>query len=173
MPCKQIQVQTSDLRVNGALAPDEIDIPSGELTDRNFIPYARLPEELLEHQQAISYWQLNGVAVVDETIVVHTFRRAGTILAVSVIPIAIPTGAKTIGVDVQLGNAADDYATVLASVVTINASSTARTPQAGILAVANTPVADGDTLLIDVNASGASGTQGQGLNVIVWIRENG
>ena len=173
MPCKQIQVQTADLRVNGALAPAEIDIPAGALSDRNFSPYAALPEELLQHQQAVSYWQPNDVNVAAETIVVHTFRNTAAIVAVSVVPIEVPTGIKTISVDVRLGNAAANYATILAAAVVVNNASVARTAIAGTLAVADTPAASGDSLEIVINVAGASGTQGQGLNVIVWIRENG
>ena len=173
MTCKLIQVLNGDLRINGALAPDEIDLPDGCLADRNVIPYTEIPAENCEHQHAVSYWQENGIDVVGESIVVHTFRAAGKIIAVSVLPIVPPTGAKTINVDVRRGNHGSDYASILSASVLIDASSAARMPRTGLLTVADTPVADGDTLEIVVTVAGSTGTQGQGLNVVIWIRENG
>jgi hypothetical protein len=74
---------------------------------------------------------------------------------------------------VKKGNSGSGYASVLSAAVVVDSSSANRTAQAGTLAVPDTPCAHGDSLQIEITTTGASGTQGQGVNVIVWIREEG
>lgn len=169
MTCKHLQTQIGDLHVDGCLAPDEFDVPDGSVEDRHVRPYARIGADKTEHQHPISYWQDSSAVVASETRVLHTFKEAAELVAVSVVPITPPVGAKQYTVDVKLGNASTGYATILSAVVTVSASSAARTPISGTLATV--AAAAGDSLEVEITASGASGTQGTGVNVVIWIRE--
>ena len=169
MPCKHLQTQIGDLHVDGCLAPDEIDVADGAVEDRHVRPYARIAADKTEHQHPISYWQDDSAAVASETRVLHTFKEAAELVAVSVVPITPPIGAKQFTVNVKLGNASTGYATILSAVITVSSSSTARKAISGILATL--AAAAGDSLQVVITASGASGTQATGLNVVIWIRE--
>ena len=169
MTCKQLQTQLGDLHVDGCVAPDEFDLPAGSVYDRHLPPYARLDADKTEHQRALAYWQDSSGVVVSETEVVYTFKNVADIIAVNVVPITPPVGAKQFTVDVKFGNAGTPYATILSAPVTISSASVARTPVAGVLA--DTEAADGDSLEVVITASGASGTQGPGVLVVIWIRE--
>lgn len=170
MTCKHLQTQIGDLHVDGCLAPDEINVTDGSVEDRHVRPYARISADKTEHQHPISFWQTNAAIVASETRVLHTFKAAAELVAVSVVPITPPVGAKQYTVDVKLGNAGAGYATILSAVITVSASSVARTPISGTLATL--AAAAGDSLEVVITASGASGTQGTGVNVVIWARES-
>lgn len=169
MTCKHLQTQIGDLHVDGCVAPDEFDLPAGSIFDRHLPSYARIDADKTEHQHPISYWQDSSAIVASETEAVHTFKSAAEIVAVSIVPITPPTGAKQYTVDIKKGNAGAGYTTILSAIVTVNASKAARTPIAATLAV--TSAADGDSLEVIITASGATGVQGTGVNVVIWCRE--
>ena len=107
----------------------------------------------------------------DATVELHTAYATGTILAIEVMNRTAPTGGnKAHTVDLKKGNASTAFASVLSAVITMNSSSVDKTVYAGTLST--TAVADGDTLQLVVATSGTTGTQGSGLCVTVWLREN-
>ena len=169
MTCKLLQTNIGDLHIDGCLAPDEIDVPDGCVFDRHVRPYARISADKTKHQHPISYWQTNAAVVASETRVVHTFKDVASLVAVNVVPLTPPVGAKQYTVDVKLGNAGTGYATILSAAITVTSTSAARTVIAGTLATL--AAAAGDSLEVVITASGASGTQGTGVNVVIWIRE--
>lgn len=135
------------------------------------LPEKALPASKVIHQYAVQYGQAGGSAVVAVTFPVHTFYRDGTLIAVEVTPLVAPTGGdKAFTVDVQKGNQAGAFATVLSSLVTINNTKADRQVVAGSLS--STAMADGDTLEVIIAVSGTTGTQGLGVLVTITIQEN-
>ncbi len=67
---------------------------------------AAIAASKLVHRYNARHGQKGGTDVASETMGVHTFRAAGTIVAVEVVPLVAPTGGnKQFTVDVKLGNA--------------------------------------------------------------------
>lgn len=157
-------------RVDGHFSARSMGIPAGTVTDAAVSASAGIAATKLEHQHALTYSQAGGADVVSATVPIHIFRGAADIVAVEVVPIVAPTGGdKEFTVDVQLGNAGSAFASILSAAVEVDASSVARTIQSGSLST--TTAADGDTLQVVVTASGSTGSQGQGMIVTVWVRE--
>jgi hypothetical protein len=124
----------------------------------------------LVHHFPVSLSQAAGSVVASETRVVHIAKAAGTIAYVAVVTDTAPTGGdKAFTVDVKKSTGGGAFASVLSAVVTVNSSSTSKTPQAGTVSVA--AYAAGDVLEIVIAASGSTGTQGYGPCVTVYLQE--
>ena len=135
------------------------------------LPEKAVPASKVIHQFAVHYAQAGGSDVVVATFPIHTCYKDGTLVAVEVTPLVAPTGGdKAFTVDVQKGNQAGAFATVLSSVVTINNTKADRQVVAGSLST--TALADGDTLEVVIAVSGTTGSQGQGALITVTIQEN-
>lgn len=157
-------------RFNGPVSFRTVTLPAASVSDSNVATNAGIDATKVIHQHAIRYVQNAGADVTSATSPVHVFRGAADIVAVEVVPLTAPTGGdKAFTVDVKLGNAGDAFASILSGVVTVNSSSAARTIQAGSLST--TTAEDGDTLEVVIAASGSTGSQGQGVIVVVWVRE--
>jgi len=124
----------------------------------------------LEHRYNAKYAQKAGTDVVSETMPVHTCRAAAVVTAIEVVPIVAPTGGdKQFTVNVRKGNAGGAFATILSAVVTIDQSDASRTVYTATINAPN--LAAGDTLDVVITASGATGSQGQGVLVNVHVEE--
>ena len=120
-------------------------------TKRNF------SADLFEHRNPLTYAQNEAGVVASETLGIHIARKAGQFLAVEVMPIVVPTsGSYT--VDVQKGNAATAFATILSAVVTVDNTSVDRTIQVGTISTST--FAAGDAIRIVVTASTPTGSAG-------------
>lgn len=161
----------TDVHYAGTLSARVMNVPSNAISNSQIIAAAGIEATKIVHQHALSYSQAGGSDVVSATVPVHIFRGAAEIIAVEVVPIVAPTGGdKQFTVDVQLGNAGSAFASILSAVVDVDdAGSTDRTVMAGTITTDD--AADGDTLQVVVTASGSTGSQGQGVIVTVWIRE--
>jgi len=161
---------TKTLTVIGGFTP-----PDGSITKAKIPAGAGVEASKLEHQHALHYVQADGADVADAVAPIHVARAAGTILALEVACLDAPSGAgadpKHFHVDLKKSTVgAPAPATVLTAAVDyVNG-----TPDATVLAgaVASAALADGDILVVDVDAVGADGVQGQGLVVTVTVREN-
>ena len=161
----------NDVRVNGTLSAQTVNLPSSSVQNQHIIAAAGIDATKLQHQHALKYVQDGGTNVVSATVPLHVFRATAEIVGVEVVPIVAPDGGDLqYTVDVQKGNAGSAFATILTGVVTVDDSSVDRTPQEGTLST--TSAADGDTLQVVVTASGSTGTQGQGVLVLVTVRES-
>lgn len=89
-----------------------------------------------------------------------------------VCPDAPSGGDKTFTVDVKKAAAGSAAATMLTTPVTYPNATADYTVRADVTP-ATTAIANGDTLLVVVTASGSTGTQGQGLCVLLDIDEAG
>lgn len=169
-PQDHFWVHYGDVDFGGA---NSFTAPDGSITSNSFSAVAgeALATSKQVHRFAVNYSQASGSDVVSETRIVHIVQGAGSIKAVEVVPDTAPTGGdKQFTVDVLIGNASTAYATTLTSAVTVNTSSVTRTIQAGTISGGGT-VADGDSVQVVVTASGSTGSQGQGVNVLISIDE--
>lgn len=161
----------NDVRINGALSAQTVNLPNSSVRKEHVLVAAGIEATKLQHQHALKYAQADGADVVSETEAIHHFRAAGEIVAVEVVPIVAPTGGdKEFTVDVEKGSAGSAFASILTGAVTVDSTSADRTGQAGT--ISTTTAADGDTLRVVVTASGSTGSQGQGVLVVVTVRED-
>lgn len=135
------------------------------------LPNASLSALMAVHQFPVAYWQASGADVASASVPVHICKEAGSLVAVEVMAVTAPTGGnKQFTVDVQRGNQAGAFSSLLSAVVTIDSSKADRQVVAG--SISTSALADGDTLRVVVAASGSTGSQGQGLCVVLAVREN-
>ena len=160
-----------DMHVNGGLSATSITYPDGTITNTAVAANAGIAATKVTAHKTLYHSQEAGTDVTSMSKPIHTvYGATATLIAVDVVPIQEPTGGdKQYTVDLQKGNAATSFATVLSSVITVNSSSNDRTIQAGTLS--STSLVDGDSLQVVITASGSTGSQGQGVLVTVTIHE--
>jgi len=138
--------------------------------DSMILSDAAIAASKLVHRYHATHAQKAGTDVVSETMPVHTFRAAGSIVAVEIVPIVAPTGGnKLFTVDVKRGNAGAGFASILSAVITVDQASVSRTVYVAAITLPN--AVDGDTLEVVIAASGSTGSQGQGVLVNVHVEE--
>lgn len=160
------------LRVDGAVTPTVLNIPLQTIVDEDVnddagIQYFKLESLIVaEHVQAAG----SDVAAADEIRHIVRGTSGAKIVDVVVVCETVPTGGdKAFTVDVKVGNSSTSYASVLSSVVTVNSSSTAKSPITATISSAD--LDQGDSIKIVVATSGSTGSQGQGLRVEVRVAE--
>lgn len=148
-----------------------VTLPDGTITNAMVNSGASIAAAKAVHRSPIVYYQAEGSDVASATASIYHARTAGEIVAVEVCPITAPTGGdKQFTVDVKNGDASTAFASVLSAVVTVDNTSVDKTPQTGT--VSSATIADGDILQVVVTASGSTGSQGQGVTVVIWVNEN-
>lgn len=161
-----------DVRVKGSIRAGSMDVPAATIDDADVKAGANVAASKLEHQHVLTHKQAAGAAVVSVTENLYVVRGiTGLLVGVDAMVDTAPTGAdRTITIDVQKGNQATAFATLLSSTIVINNTHVARQVIAAGL-VASPTLADGDTIRVVVTVAGAAGAQGQGLNVSISVRE--
>ena len=157
----QPTIQQGDFNVAGNLScrtftPPEGSIDAQAIQGNAGIEYTKLQQK---HQQR--YAQKFGTAVVAETVPLHIADGDGDFLKLQVALVTPPTGADTVTLDVQKGNTASAFATVLTTPLVLSNTATARTVYEAVIATADYVAGDVFELLVTV-----SGTTAQGLIVI-------
>jgi hypothetical protein len=162
-----------NLRVGGQLVPVTIVLPANSVTDASVQTAAGIQASKVQQQYVITYRQKTGTDVAsatEDTYIVH--GATGTVIGVDVVCTTAPTGGlKQFTVDVQKGNQSTGFTTLLTAVVTYDQSKANKQVVAGTL-IASPTLANDDTIRVVITASGATGSQGQGLVVVVTIRED-
>ena len=162
-----------DMFVAGTLAARQMTIPDGSVTDDAVAASAGIAATKLEHQHALVYRQADGTDVVSETMPLWTCRgSSATAVAIEAVCLTAPAGGdKQVTVDLKKCNQASPTpASILASTITIDSTKSDAEVITGTIDTAD--LSDGDTLVIEVTASGSTGTQAQGLVVTVTVRED-
>lgn len=130
-----------------------------------------IPSVCVVHEFPVWLSQKDGIDVADLIQAVHVARKNGTLVDFEVVPIVAPTGGnKAYTVDLQKGNQAGAFATVLSAPVTVDNSKANR--QVLTATLSSTSYSDGDTLRIHFATSGTTGSQGQGVIATLRVREN-
>jgi hypothetical protein len=165
------QMIKGDSHVTGTITCGGFVPPPGSITNAAIQAAAGIDTTKVDHRHAITYQQAPGTAIVAATHDAHICRANGVVLALeAAITGAIATGGdRTVDVDVQLGNAAAGFATILTGTVQFTNSSTLRAVVSGT--VASDDLADGDILRIVITVAGAAGNQAQGLVVTITLDE--
>ncbi len=122
-------------------------------------------------RHAINYNQKNGTNVVAETKAVHLTRAAGTIQSIEAFPVVGPAGGDLkYTIDVQKSTGAGAFSTILTTPIDVVNGSVNRVQINAALASAN--FVDGDAFQVVVALSGSTGTQGQGVVLVINADEN-
>ena len=161
----------SNLHIAGRLTAQSATLPDSTVTDAMVASDAAISASKIVHRFPLRHSQNGGAVVADATEAIHVARAAGTIKAIeAVIDDTVPVGDSTVTVDLEKGNAASAYASVLSAVLTINSSTVLRTPTTGT--ITSTSVADGDSLRVVVDATVGTGTLPTGLVVTIFLEES-
>lgn len=165
----------NDLTINGTLRARDFTPPDQSIADAAIDANAAIQASKMEHQHAIHYAQAPGSAIVAATQDVHIVRGAeGLIVGLD----AAITGAvandvsRTVTIDLQKSTAGGAFATALTSTIEFTSSSTIRTATAAVMDGSQDDLVVGDILRIVVTVAGGSGSQAQGLQVTLTIRED-
>ena len=164
-------VFNNDVHIAGALTCRTMSIPAGTITDAAIAAGAAIQATKVQQQHVERVSQAPGAAVVAQTVDVHLAAAAGVVVSIeAVVTGAIATGAdRQVSIDLQLGNAADAFATILTAPIVLDDATVLRTVVAGAINTAD--FVDGDVLRVVITVAGAAGNQAQGLIVSVVIRE--
>lgn len=158
-----------DIHISGNLGMGSLTVPANSISDAAIT--GRITATKLEHQHGVLYEQANGADVASETKMIHLARGAGTIVAVAIRPDTAPTGGdKQFTVDIQkAADGSGTWATILSSAVTIDNTSVDDTVVAGT--ISTTTYSADDAFRAVITASGSTGSQGDGVVVKLWLRE--
>lgn len=144
----------------------------GKITASDIAPGANLLETDVQHRRHLHHAVAGGADAAALTIQLGRMAKSGSIVSAYVTPNAVPAGGtKTMTVDLQKSTGGGAWTTVLSSTLTINSSSTARTPVAMSLSGTPTHVA-GDVYQLVVTVAGTGGTGVQGWDIDVYATEN-
>lgn len=162
----------NNVRIQGSLVPQGFSPPAGCISNAAIAVAADIDPAKMGHQHAITYTQDSGADVASKTRVVHVARGAGEVIGVQIAIDTAPNGGnKLFTVDVKKSTAGGVFATILTGVVTVDDDDTDRSVVSGTLIPSPTFVA-GDILEVVIAASGSTGSQGQGVAVVITTRED-
>lgn len=170
-----LSILADNLHVKGKITAESMTIPDGTLDDDAVAADAAIAATKLEHQHAIRYDQADGSDVVAAIVPVHVVQgTTATIVAIEAVCIDAPSGGdEVISVDLKKCNeASPSPATVLTGTIDISVAESVADCEVVAGTIASASLVDGDTLVVDVAVSGSTGTQGQGLAVVVTLRED-
>lgn len=162
----------SDVHVIGNLSSQTLEVPAGSVVNASVSPTANIDHDKTQDVVFGRHVQASGADVAAATQIVHCVRGANgaTLLEVAVTLDTAPTGGnKQFTVDVQKGNSAGAFATVLSAVVTIDNTKANRTTYTGT--ITTSAFAQHDICRVVVTPSGSTGSQGQGVSVSCKFKE--
>lgn len=144
------------------------------LMDRDVSEFAEISADKLQHRHVVRSTQANGADVASSTELLHIAKAAGTVRSVEVRVTTAPTGGdKQFTVDVQkASDGSGSWTSLLTGVITVDSGEADDTKIAGTL-VASPSFVEGDAVRVVVAASGSTGSQGQGVAVVVNLDESG
>ncbi len=151
---------------------DTVTLYKDSITDQHIAPSAKIQASKLVHRHVLVYAVPDGQSVSAITRLLYLAAAAGKLRRVEVRPTQVPTGDYSYTVDVQrASDGSGTWSSLLSSVITVDSSASADTKKSGTL-VASPDLAAGDALRLVITTSGTSGTQGQGLVVLVELEED-
>lgn len=159
-----------DLNIRGRVTAQSITLPSSSVGNSQIAAGAGVAASKLEGEFKYNHSQTGNVANATEYF--NAVRgTTGEIVAIEMaLTETIPSGDKTVTIDLQKSTGAGAFATVLSGTVVLNSSSVLRTLVAGTISSGD--LADGDILKLTVTIGGSTGTDPQGLVVTVILRED-
>jgi len=149
-----------------------VNLPANTVNNADMAADADVNFAKLQHVHHVTLTQADGSAVADESRVVFIARAPCTVLAVECALLTAAAGDSTVDIDVQQSTGGGAFASILTAAETLDSSTVVRTVVEATLDGTPT-LADGDMLLIDIDATAGTGTLPQGLVVDVTIAEEG
>lgn len=163
---------SDDVSTSGAVRANDGVFTNGLHGDGHFDRQLGLRKaQSIIHEPPIVFRVNTGVAVATVQVPLYGAQEVEEIVAVQVIPEAKPTGDYQYTVDLEKGNGGAAYATVLSGALLVNSSSANRTAQLATIDATKKMLADGDSLRLNIQATGSSGGQGTGLVVTIITRK--
>lgn len=149
-----------------------VNLPASTISNSQVSAAAAIAASKVVHRVPLIYAQADGSDVASATQLLFLASYDCTIVSVELRVTTAPTGGdKQFTVDIQKDtDGGGSFATILSSVITVDSSNVDDTLEAGTLST--TDLADGDALRVVVTASGSTGSQGQGLVVVVKLNED-
>ena len=150
-------------------------LQNGAITDVMVADGAAVDASKLDHQHALVYHQPIGSDVITETVPIYTGRAAGEVIDVTVQCLTAPTGSnptsdKDFTVDIKTAvEGSTTLTSILSAPVVIDVSRV--NGEMMKAAIATAAYAAEKMIAVEITASGSTGTQGQGLVVVVTVRE--
>lgn len=169
-----LSVIQGDVEFQGTVSfGGDVGLPAGTVDDTAFSSTSgdRLTYEKQEHYRQIVYTQDGGTDIVTQTRLVYLAKGAGEVTHVWIRPATSPSGGdKQYTVDVKkAADGSSSFTSILSAAVTISSADTSNTQQAAT--VTTSTMSAKDCLEIVITASGSTGSQGQGLIVVIGIAE--
>jgi hypothetical protein len=148
-----------------------VNLPISSVTNENIEVDAQIDAGKLVHRHPIQYGQKNAADVASETIMRYIAGAAGEVVSVVARVTTAPTGGdKQFTVKVQkAANASGSWTDILTAPITFAAGDANDTLKVGTLTGAT--YNGTDALRIVITASGTTGSQGQGLEVMIFTDE--
>lgn len=158
-----------DVNIRGTLSCATLAVPSGTIENDDVASNAAISASKLQGEFNLQHSQTGTVAAF-AGVYLRTCRGTGQIVAIEAsLMETIPSGDRTVTIDLQLGNAGSAFATVLSAPIVLDNANALRTPEVG--AISSAATADNDTLRLVITIAGSSGTNPAGLGVTVTYRE--
>jgi hypothetical protein len=160
-----------DMRVVGRLMCGSFDAPANSVSDASIEALAGIQATKVVQQFSHYYDQVAGTAIVAATKTIHIARAAGTIVSLEgVITGTVTAGDYTATVDLKKSTAGGAFASVLSAPLVFDSGNTVRVLEAASINISS--YIDGDLLQITVAVAGTTGSQSQGLTLVLTLREN-
>ena len=121
----------------------------------------------------VPYSQPAGVDTASENRIVYTSTKGAVLESVKARMEAVPTSSSTVTIDVQKApTGSTTWTTMLTATIQFTSADTAGTVKTGAIASAAESLAIDESVRMSVTVSGGAGTVGNGLSVILKLREN-
>lgn len=157
--------------MNGGFTP-----PTASITSAAIAVSADIDPSKLKHRHSKVVSQDAGTDVVDKTYYVHLARAAGTLKSVKVRPLVAPDGGdKQFTVDVKKvpnGSAVAAGTTLLTAPLAVSDADADATNKDAVL-IGTPTYAAGDLIVVIIDATGSTGSQGQGVVIDLKFDESG
>jgi hypothetical protein len=159
------------VHVAGRLTCNNFEAPADSVGNSAIESAAGIEATKVVHQFPVLYEQVTGTAIVAATATVHIARASGTIVSLEgVITGSVTAGDYTATVDLKKSTGGGAFASVLSSTLVFDSGNTVRVLEAA--SINTTSYIDGDLLQITVAVAGTTGSQSQGLTLVLTLREN-
>lgn len=160
----------SDLNVQGAISARSFDLPAGTVENVDISSTANLAGGKMQMSQSHRHSQNGTVAAATEYLSI-TRGATGTVVSLeAALNEQVPSGDKTVTIDLQVGNQSTAFATILSSTLVLDNTDSLR--EVNTATITTPALADGDVLKLTVAIAGSTGDDPQGLCVDVRIYED-
>lgn len=145
--------------------------PANSVNDASIEALAGIQATKVVQQLSHYIDQVAGTAIVAATRTFHIARASGTIASIeAVITGTVTAGDYTATIDLKKSTGGGAFASVLSATIVMDSGNIVRVLEAG--SINSSSYIDGDLLQTTVAVAGASGSQSQGLTILVTLWEN-